>query len=247
MTPHHRRQRWLPATLLGAVLLLTAAPPAGAKTWAAFVAELGSGQPPAAVLDYLKQSAIAQAAPAPHAVEVATQTHDGVVMRRYRLTGFAAGIASLEVVREEHPPGAPPTVHTGSMTTALGGLLVVAMHDQATGAREFVRHIEIDGELFPAVIGHTATLKIERVHLNPQNVVEETYTCTLGWTGHEEDLPVLQARCRGTTHISLPKGRIGMQTLETPVSTTASWVLHADLGWLVDAQSRVLEARPGGD
>ena len=156
--------RWGVAAALGAWL---AASPCAAMSWNEYVASFGPRATPADVLAYLKSNPIVQAAPHPRFSEIHTETVDGSVAQAYRMTGFADGLGHLEGTREERAAG---SVRTGeqslTMTTALGGVVLVALDNKTTGAYVGLRRIMIEGALFPPTEGGQGKLHYQRVQLS---------------------------------------------------------------------------------
>jgi len=231
------------AAAIGAWLL---ASPCAAMSWSEFVASFGAHEPPANVLDYLKKDPLAQAAPRPLFSEISTETVDGSVAQHYRLIGFEAGFGRLEGVREEHSQGtARSGQQTVSMTTALGGLVLVAFDNRTTGAFVALRKIELGGTLFPPSDGGQATMRYERIQLAETAVVEEYRDCTLTWIAPLDDPPKLASRCSGTTKISQPSSDGSVKSGTTKDNLNAVFVFRRDLGWLFDQRTKVLDFKRG--
>jgi hypothetical protein len=227
------------AAAIGAWLL---ASPCAAMSWSEFVASFGAHEPPATVLDYLKNDPLAQAAPRPLFSEISTETVDGSVAQHYRLTGFEAGFGQLEGVREEHSQGtARSGQQTVSMMTAMGGLVLVAFDNKTTGAYVVLRNIELSGALFPPKDGGQATMRYERVQLAESAVVEEFRDCSLTWIAPLDDPPKLASRCSGTTKISQPASDGSVKSSSAKDNLSAVFVFRRDLGWLFDQRTKVLD------
>jgi hypothetical protein len=218
------------------------ASPCAAMSWREFVASFGAHEPPANVLAYLKDNPLAQAAPRPLFSEIHTETVDGSVAQTYRLTGFEAGLGGLAGVREERGQGtARSGEQTVSMTTAIGGLVLVALDNKTTGAYVALRRIELTGTLFPPRDGGQATLRYERVQLAETAVVEEFRDCSLTWTAPLDDPPRLASRCTGTTKLSQPNGDGSIKSGTAQDKVNAVFVFRRDLGWLFDQHTKVLD------
>jgi hypothetical protein len=227
------------AAAIGAWLL---ASPCAAMSWSEFVDSFGAHQPPVDVLAYLKGNPLAQSAPRPLFSEIHTETVDGAVTQTYRMTGFEAGFGGLEGVREERGQG---TARSGeqnvSMTTAVGGLVLVALDNKTTGAYVALRRIELSGTLFPPSDGGQATMRYERVQLADTAVVEEFRDCTLSWVAPLGDPPRLASRCTGTTKVSQPARDGSIKSSTAPENVSATFVFRQDLGWLFDQRTKVLD------
>jgi hypothetical protein len=227
------------AAAIGAWLL---ASPCAAMSWSDFVDSFGAHEPPADVLAYLKANPLAQAAPRPLFSEIHTETVDGSVVQNYRLTGFEDGVGGLEGVREERSQG---TARSGeqsvTMTTAVGGLVLVALDNKTTGAYVALRRIELAGALFPPKDGGEATMRYERVQLAESAVVEEFRDCTLTWIAPLDDPPRLTSRCTGTTKISQPARDGSIRSATAQDKLSATFVFRRDLGWLFDEKNKVLD------
>jgi hypothetical protein len=223
---------------------LTAAPCA-AMSWDDFVASFGPHTAPANVLEYLRSNPMAQAAPRPRFTEIRTETVDGVLAQVYRLSGFDGGFSHLEGVREERSQGtARSGRQTLTMTTALGGLVLVALDNKTTGAFVALRRIEIDGKLFPPAEGGQGTMKFERVQLSDSAVVEEFTDCAMAWIAPIEDNPRLTLRCTGSNKQSKPNSDGSIDSETSPVGYTSTWVFRRDVGWIFDQRTKVLDFKP---
>ncbi|MBI3515601.1 MAG: hypothetical protein HY060_16310 [Proteobacteria bacterium] len=230
---------------LGAAWIALAAWPCAAQTWGDFIASLGPSTPPAAVRDYLARHPLVQSAPKPQFREIRTETVDGSVAQSFRLAGFDGGFGTIEGTREERTQGTRRSgAQTVSMTTALGGLVLVSLDNKTTGATVFLRQIELGGELLPPASGRTLTMKYERIQRAADAIVEELRDCLLTWSEPGVDAPLLESRCTGSTRVTTPKpdGTIAVST--SPDNTNSTFVFRRDLGWLFDQRTRVLDFKP---
>jgi len=231
--------------LVAAVGAWLLASPCAAMSWSDFLASFGPHAPPADVVAYLKSDPQAQAAPQPLFSEIHTETVDGSVVQTYRLAGYETGFGTIEGVREERSQGtARSGPQTVSMTTALGGLVLVALDNKTTGGYVVLRKIELGGTVFPPRDGGQATMRFERVQLSETAVVEEFRDCALTWAAPLDDPPRLTSRCTGSTKISQPTGDGSIKSAASPDSATAIFVFRRDLGWLFDQRTKVLDFKP---
>ena len=234
--------RWGVAGALGVWL---AASPCAAMSWNEYVASFGPHAAPPDVLAYLKSNPTVQAAPRPRFSEIHTETVDGSVAQAYRMTGFGDGLGHLEGTREERAAG---SVRSGTqsltMTTTLGGMMLVALDNKTTGAYVGLRRIEIGGTLFPPAEGAQGTLRYERVQLSDSAVVEEFHDCTLSWIAPLEENPRLSSRCTGTTKISQPNRDGSINSTSAPASVATTLVFRREVGWIFDQRTKVLDFKP---
>jgi hypothetical protein len=223
---------------------LTAAPCA-AMSWDDFVASFGPHAAPANVIAYLKGNPTAQAAPRPRFAAISTETVDGSVAQSYRLTGFDGGFGHLEGTREERSQG---TARSGqqsvTMTTALGGLVLVALDNKTTGAFLALRTIEIGGKLFPPADGAQGTMRFERVQLSETAVIEQFTDCAMEWIAPIEDNPRLTMRCTGSSKLSKRGSDGAIDSSTEPIGYTSTMVFRRDVGWIFDQHTRVLDFTP---
>lgn len=243
-TRHRARAVALP--IAAALIVLVPAAPCAARSWKDFLASFDPAEPPAAVLDYLKRQPLVQAAPKPLFSEIATETVDGSLVQSFKLAGFDVGFARLEGVRETPKSGASGA-QTVALSTALGGLVMISAQNRTTGALSFLRKIELSGDFFPPSDGHSLSLKYERVQLTKTAVVEEVRDCRLTWTtplASAQDDYGLSSRCVGSTKVSQPAKDGSVLSTDMPEDLTTALVYRAQIGWIFDERTRVVDVKP---